>query len=425
MSEAKITVAIPTHNRSQLLKLCMESVLSQDYAEFRVVVLDNASSDDTRDVVEGIGDSRVTYLRHETNIGMLPNFNFALQKNTSPYISIFHDDDVMLPGFIQYSVNILEKNPEVAFSYSLASFIDADGEKIDLRNWPQMPFEDSVHLPDGVIHGLDFLEAQVQMPLPGKTNRPFGLWDKCFTFPSTVVMRASALAEVGLFDSPHSYHTEDFNLWCRMASGFKVAPIRRELVAVRWHAGQESKLHYQGPEGTGELSVNSECIDAVGYLLRSARAKDASYRNWLADCLLGRNALRSRLTQALIPGLYWRPEEIIRMAFHEITNMIPQENTLILVDQNEWGLNQIPGYRTYPFIEKDGQYWGMPSDDDHAIRELERLRRSGAKFLVIGSPAFWWLDYYSGFLDHLREKFRIILKNSRVMIFDIVEGTIN
>jgi hypothetical protein len=76
-------------------------------------------------------------------------------------------------------------------------------------------------------------------------------------------------------------------------------------------------------------------------------------------------------------------------------------------------------HRVVPFTEKDGDYWGPPENDRAAIDELERLRRSGANFIVIGWPAFWWLDCYKSFNSYLRSGFRCILENSRVIAFDL------
>src|SRR5687768_1900259 len=108
MGETKVTVAIPTYNRSQLLKISLKSVLAQDYPDLRVVVLDNASPDDTEAVVKSFADPRVAYIRNETNIGMVSNWNRAIEVNSSPYLSIFLDDDVMLPGFIRESAQLLD-----------------------------------------------------------------------------------------------------------------------------------------------------------------------------------------------------------------------------------------------------------------------------------------------------------------------------
>jgi hypothetical protein len=65
-----------------------------------------------------------------------------------------------------------------------------------------------------------------------------------------------------------------------------------------------------------------------------------------------------------------------------------------------------------------GQYGGPPPDDATAIRELERLRQSGASFIVFARPAFWWLDYHAA-LCHLRSAFRCVLENDRLVVFDL------
>jgi hypothetical protein len=72
-----------------------------------------------------------------------------------------------------------------------------------------------------------------------------------------------------------------------------------------------------------------------------------------------------------------------------------------------------------PFLERNGQFYGPPSDDATAISELERLRVAGASFIAFAWPAFWWLDYYSGLHQHLRSNFRCVLENDRVVLFDL------
>ena len=116
MPETKVTIAVPTLNRSSLLKACLTSILTQDYQNFNVIVLDNASTDDTQDVVASFADPRLTYIGCKENIGQLLNWNRAIDINSSPYLNIFHDDDVMLPGFISSSVRILDDNPGIAMS---------------------------------------------------------------------------------------------------------------------------------------------------------------------------------------------------------------------------------------------------------------------------------------------------------------------
>ncbi len=115
----------------------------------------------------------------------------------------------------------------------------------------------------------------------------------------------------------------------------------------------------------------------------------------------------------------WRWMYPLNLTTQDIAALIPQEDTFILVDQEEYGGDISAGRHTIPFLERDGQYWGPPPDDATAIRELERLRRSGATFIVFAWPAFWWLDYYCGLHRHLRSEFRCILENDRLVVFDL------
>jgi 2-polyprenyl-3-methyl-5-hydroxy-6-metoxy-1,4-benzoquinol methylase len=101
------------------------------------------------------------------------------------------------------------------------------------------------------------------------------------------------------------------------------------------------------------------------------------------------------------------------------THVLPGE-TFILVDEDKWALpDTVAGRRRLPFLERGGRYWGRPADDDEAIRELERLQELGAGFIVFGSPAFWWLDYYAGLRQRLRSKGRCVVDDERLVMFDL------
>jgi hypothetical protein len=109
----------------------------------------------------------------------------------------------------------------------------------------------------------------------------------------------------------------------------------------------------------------------------------------------------------------------LRLVPQYIAALVPQEETFIFVDQNRLGSEVTAGRRAIPFLERDGQCWGAPPDDETAIRELERLRRSGASFVVFAWPAFWWLDHYVGLHEYLRSKFRCVMENDFLVAFDL------
>lgn len=109
-----------------------------------------------------------------------------------------------------------------------------------------------------------------------------------------------------------------------------------------------------------------------------------------------------------------------QQTLQELDNVIPAQDQFALISWYQWGADQlIAGRNAVPFIGRNGQYLGPPADDETAIQELEKMRTSGVKFIVFGSPAFWWLEYYSAFNRHLRSNFKCLLENDRLVIFDL------
>jgi hypothetical protein len=109
----------------------------------------------------------------------------------------------------------------------------------------------------------------------------------------------------------------------------------------------------------------------------------------------------------------------LRLLPQHIAALVPPEEIFIFVGQNRLGGEATAGRRAIPFLERDGRDWGAPPNDETAISELERLRRSGASFVIFAWPAFWWLDHYAGLREHLRSKFRCVMENELLVAFDL------
>jgi len=118
-------------------------------------------------------------------------------------------------------------------------------------------------------------------------------------------------------------------------------------------------------------------------------------------------------------SMTWYELHRLHLTMQDITTLIPPEKIFVLVDEDQLGGMITTGRHAVPFLERDGQYWGPPPDDETAIRELERLRQAGASFVVFAWPASWWLEYYSGLHRHLRSRFRCVLENDRLVVFDL------
>jgi GT2 family glycosyltransferase len=417
MSAAKVNIAIPTYNRANLLALTLASVLRQDYHDFEVTILDNASTDDTEKFVSSIEDSRVRYFRTPHTIALFRNWNRAIETNSSKYLCVLGDDDLLLPGFIGESVAALDQYPVAGFSTVRARAIDingapcdanptdiADPEVVDIiQEFSTSPYP----LPAGVMEGFAYLHGLVA----GKN------W---ITHSSSVMMRSEALRYTGAFDNPHYKFTIDINLLNRLASRSDVVVIPKILCEVRFHPSQETQAHYDARAPLNTLAVLAERMDAIAYLMQSPRAAEGTYRSWLADRLLDLSLRRSYETQQLVPALNYRWHEQLETAQRDLQLLLPAGESFILVDEDQWGSDVITeGRRPLPFLERDGQYWGPPPDDAAAILEVERMRKEGANFMVFGWPALWWLDYYGGLRDHLTSNYERVAWNSRMVVFDL------
>lgn len=112
-----VTTILTTFRRPKLLQRALASVLNQVYPAIRVLVLDDASGDETEEIASNMAkrDTRVVYIRHEHNIGMTPNWQFGLQQVETPYFSFLSDDDVHLPNFYRLAVAHLEANADTDF----------------------------------------------------------------------------------------------------------------------------------------------------------------------------------------------------------------------------------------------------------------------------------------------------------------------
>lgn len=110
MSETLVTIAIPTYNRaSGYLREALGSALAQTYEPLEIVVVDNASTDDTGAYVASVADERVRYVRNESNVGVNDNFNACVRLARGEYVLLLHDDDHIDPDFVRICMGALSE----------------------------------------------------------------------------------------------------------------------------------------------------------------------------------------------------------------------------------------------------------------------------------------------------------------------------
>jgi glycosyltransferase involved in cell wall biosynthesis len=126
----KLTVFLITYNREKYIKSSIDSILNQSYKNFKFIILDNASTDQTEKIVKSFNNPKIKYIRHQINIGAVENTNFAINTCDTKYLTIFHDDDIMYSDMLESQINEMENNPDYSIISTRSSYIDQNNNEI-------------------------------------------------------------------------------------------------------------------------------------------------------------------------------------------------------------------------------------------------------------------------------------------------------
>ncbi|MEW6602779.1 MAG: glycosyltransferase [Nitrospirota bacterium] len=217
MTSPKVSVCIPVYNGSPYIAEAVGSVLAQTYGNFELLICDNCSTDDTKDIVCTFKDQRIQYVRNTRNLGLVGNANRCLGLAKGEYICIFHHDDVMLPDNLERKIALLDENARVGLVHSNIMLIDTEGKIVSQNIWNKDSTRD--YIEEGSAVFKKFLEYL-----------PFG----SSIFIGAVMARRSCYDRLGGF-SPELIHCNDSEMWMRMMLHYDVACIADPLVKYRVH----------------------------------------------------------------------------------------------------------------------------------------------------------------------------------------------
>lgn len=214
-----VTVIIPTYNRSNYLQIALNSVLSQTFTDSRILISNNASTDDTAAVIARYDDPRIQVIHRPENVGWLNNFNLSLAEVETEFVTILCDDDVMRPEALELGINAMRRWPTAGIVHSSFDVIDEDGRvTIPDERWARDLNVDTLE------SGITFI------------GKSLGQW--CRACAPAVMIRTSSLPPVGYLpeDDPYS----DQTLWLRIALHHDVGFVLATRIALRIHAGADS-----------------------------------------------------------------------------------------------------------------------------------------------------------------------------------------
>ena len=128
----RVTIGLPVYNGQNYLEQAIRSILDQTYTDFRLIISDNASTDDTPRICEKYAqqDSRIELHRQTQNVGAAPNFNRVFELSNSEYFKWAAHDDALAPDFLKRCVERLDAEPRLTICHALAGRIDQHGEQV-------------------------------------------------------------------------------------------------------------------------------------------------------------------------------------------------------------------------------------------------------------------------------------------------------
>jgi len=219
---------MPVYNGQKYLRVAIESILSQSYQDFELLIINDGSSDDSPEIINSYSDSRIRVVTNGKNLGLIATLNEGLDLASGEYIARMDCDDISLPDRLHVEMKFLARHPEIGFCGSWYERLRETGRDI------------------------------VSMPVEDAENRFMLMFDNTFLH-SSVILRKCLLDEHSLrFDSGVP-HAEDYDFWIRCSKYTKMANIPEVLVRYRQH-GENVSIKHRASQ------ISSANLVRAGYL---------------------------------------------------------------------------------------------------------------------------------------------------------------
>lgn len=244
-----VSVCIPSYRGAPYIDEAIRSVLAQTYTNFELIVVDDASPDNTCAVVEKIQDARLRIVRHTTNAGAEGNWNRCLQEAKGVYVKILPQDDWLEPDCLARQIAILEATQyrDVSLVFCGRTIIDSDGKRLVSRGYaPHVSgrIDRRTLIRDTIRSGANVMGE-----------------------PGAVLFRSADAQRIGLFDASIPY-VVDVDYWVRLLAIGDGYYISENLAAFR-----VSSISWSVAIGSGQITQYWKFIGRVDTTQRGVLSK--------------------------------------------------------------------------------------------------------------------------------------------------------
>jgi glycosyltransferase involved in cell wall biosynthesis len=202
-----ISIVLPTHNGSAYIAQSIESCLNQSHGKLELIVVNDASKDDTKEIISSYEDPRILYLENDRNMGLANSLNRGFSGSKGEYLTWTSDDNYYASNALAKMLSALKGSKDIDFVYANYSRIDGNGNLID-----RIGVKESLHLLSRNCVGPCFLYTRHVYEKVGDYNPDFVL-------------------------------AEDYEYWMRVIKHFKMKSLENYLYYYRLHGDSLTFKH--------------------------------------------------------------------------------------------------------------------------------------------------------------------------------------
>ncbi len=228
MLQPLVSVVLPVYNAELFLAKAINSILQQTYITFEFIIINDGSTDGSERIILSFNDSRIRYIKNETNLKLIATLNKGITLAQGAYIARMDADDEAHPNRLHQQVAYMQTNPNVGALGTYAKRIDVRTGKV--TNW--------------------------KFPTTHQAMVCRMFWGSTIIHP-TAIIRAEALAHLNFKED--YLHAEDYKLWKDIAQSYQLANLPEFLLNYTQHAGQITTTQQQGMNATC-FKINEEWL---------------------------------------------------------------------------------------------------------------------------------------------------------------------
>jgi hypothetical protein len=253
-----VDVVVPCYNYARYLERCVGSVLDQSGVDVRVLIVDDASSDNSAEVGQAIAarDPRVTYHRNPKNLGLVGTANVGVMDwATAKYTLLLSADDAVTRGALSRAAKVMDAHEDVGMTYGMALVVPDESAMVETPDDQEFEYR--------VMQGSEFLRQSCVH------------W--CGVASPTAVIRTAVQHQVGGLD-PRLPHTCDMEIWMRIATRASIAAMKPVQAYYRRHDTNMSSDYINTP-----LSDLREQLDTATTVITNWATHMPESEIWMRD----------------------------------------------------------------------------------------------------------------------------------------------